>query len=128
MSKIKKVKLLFDSLIKQDRHEFPSEGYKLTKSPESDILKRGVYLILHGRSVLHVGGTPRAKNGIQQRLENHLRGQSSFTKAYFNKDGSRLRKGCSFKYLPIHNDSELRAFVEHYAIGMLCPKHIGKGI
>jgi len=75
---------------------------------------------------MHVGSTPWAKRGIAQRLRDHLAGRSSFTAKMFNRDGSRLRNGYTFRCLPVQNDRH-RALLESLAIGQLCPKHIGHG-
>jgi hypothetical protein len=84
--------------------------------------------------VLHVGGTPRAKRGIFQRLSNHLHGQSSFTNnsQFLKQHGgptlkdryTYVREHCTYRCLAIEND-RLRALLEAYAIGHLCPDHIG---
>lgn len=88
---------------------------------------RGVYLILSPRGdVLHVGSTPRAANGIRQRLYGHLRNGSSFVKVYMKNDGERLRGGYQFKYVVVRSPRQ-RALLEAYSIGQLLPKHIGTG-
>jgi hypothetical protein len=83
--------------------------------------------------VLHVGQTYRARRGLHQRLANHLHGQSSFTikSDYLEQRGSTikgrcawLRKHCKYRYLVIKKH-RLRALLEAYAIGHLCPDHIG---
>lgn len=96
-------------------------------------IKKGVYIIRNkNKEILHVGQTPRAKEGIKQRIKNHLLGQSSFVYRYFKGDGNQLRKkNCYFQFLVIDNnskaDSRKRALLESYAAGFLCPKHIGTG-
>jgi hypothetical protein len=60
------------------------------------------------------------------RLANHLHGLSSFTKHYLEGKGSKLRQGYSYRCLPVKN-LRRRALLEAYAIGCLCPKHIGLG-
>jgi len=116
-----KVHILFKKLIIQPEKWFPKNGYKLEATTN-----KGVYIILKGKEVLHVGSTPRAKKGILQRLCNHLRGQSSFTGKYLKGNGSELRAGYCFKCLPVE-DNRTRVLLENYAIGVLCPKHIGEG-
>jgi hypothetical protein len=120
----KEVEGLFIELMHAQQESFPEAGKrKALAAPD----KRGVYVI-YDRSgrVVHVGGTPRGKSGLAQRLENHLHSASTFTKNYspLNGDGSRLRDGYTFRCLPVSND-RLRAFLEAYAIGHLCPAHIG---
>lgn len=115
-----KVKEVFRNLISQRIHTFPPSG-RLPAEITSD---QGVYIIYRkdGR-VLHVGRSSRGKRGVFQRLNNHLAGQSSFVESYFKRDKSRVR-ACGFRYLPVKND-RLRALVEAYATGVLCPAHIG---
>jgi hypothetical protein len=126
---IKKVKAKFNELKRSPQYRFPDRGG--LKAPN----QRGVYVIYGPRKeTLHVGGTPRGRRGICQRLSNHLYGQSSFTiKSLFLKrhGGRTLRKRyhyvrahCTYQCLRIRND-RLRALVEAYAIGCLCPDHIG---
>lgn len=102
--------------------EFPEKG-GVKKSN-----KQGVYIIYKDKKkVLHVGKTNRAKNGINQRLTNHLYGNSSFTINYLKNEGRKLRKKCySFKFIEIKDDKE-RAYLEALLIGSLCPEHIGTG-
>ena len=116
------VKILFGQLINSKEDLFP-EPRKKIPAPN----KRGVYIIYSPKGkVLHVGRTPKARNGIAQRLRDHLNANSSFTNKYLKRDGSKLRQGYKFKYLVV-SDPRLRAFLEAYAIGYLCPAHIGLG-
>ncbi|MEX0859377.1 MAG: hypothetical protein WD017_00400, partial [Cucumibacter sp.] len=87
--------------------------------------EQGVYAI-HGTAdeVLHVGCTYRGKRGMYQRLRNHLQAASSFVDEYFDNDGSPLRNGCGYRFLAVE-DSRMRILLEAYAIGSLCPAHIG---
>ena len=118
----KRIENKFNSLIESIPTSFPLQREKL-EAP----IQKGVYIIQSRKgSVLHVGNTPRAKNGISQRLKNHMAGSSSFTNAYFDGDGSKLRGDYQFKYL-IVDDARERALLEAYTIGRLCPKHIGTG-
>ena len=113
---------LFNELINSKDYLFP-EPHKKINAPN----KRGVYIIYSPKGkVLHVGCTPKAKNGIAQRLRDHLNANSSFTNKYLKRNGSRLRSGYKYKYLVVSNP-RLRAFLEAYAIGNLCPAHIGLG-
>jgi hypothetical protein len=118
----KTIRKRFETLIGARLHSFPKERGRLD-APKL----RGVYIIYDPRQkVAHVGTTPRGKGGIHQRLTNHLYGQSSFAKKCFKGDGSELRDGFSYRCLPVEDD-RLRALLEAYAIGYLCPKHIGLG-
>ncbi len=117
-----RIRQLFDALQERTPIRFPAAGGKL-KAPK----RRGVYVIYGPKGrVLHVGMTPRAKNGIFQRLRDHLAGRSSFTREKYGRDGSRLRNGCSFRCLIVASARQ-RALLEAYAIGALCPWHIGDG-
>lgn len=115
------VQELFKELCAQPKHLFPQHRESLS-APQ----KPGVYVIRKGGIVLHVGRTLRGKEGLRQRLKNHLHGSSSFTDKYLNGRGATLRKGHSYQCLPVGN-SRQRALLENYAIGTLCPKHIGLG-
>jgi hypothetical protein len=86
---------------------------------------QGVYVIYNARGkVLHVGRTPKGAKGLHQRLSNHLHGASSFTIKYLEGHGARLRRGGTFRYLVVASP-RLRALLEAYAIGSLCPAHLG---
>jgi hypothetical protein len=127
---LKRVRAKFDELLRSPMHLFPAPRRQFT---ETD--KRGVYVIYSPRGeVLHVGGTPRGQKGIRQRLANHLHGQSSFThkSEYLWRHGGRtlkarytfVREHCRYRCLAI-KDERLRVLLEAYAIGHLCPDHIG---
>jgi len=119
----KQVRVLFRALCNSQERLFPPSRGKLdvTHLP-------GVYVIYDPRGrVVHVGSTPRGKHGLAQRLKNHLYGASSFVEQYLGGKGSRLRQGYSFSCLTV-SDQKLRAYLEAYAIGNLCPDHIGLGV
>ncbi len=105
-------------------HNFPTKGYT------EDIgvpTKQGVYVIYDPNGIaVHAGRTQRAQRGLEQRLNNHLLGQSSFVKSYLSGKGSTLRLGYTFRYLVI-DDARTRALLEASAIGSICPLHIGLG-
>lgn len=114
------VKSLFSHLMASPIEQFPKLRGKLNaeKSP-------GVYVIYSPEGkVLHVGRTPSAREGIAQRLRNHMSGSSSFTKKHLKGAGHTLRDGCYFRQLAVHDDRQ-RALLESYAIGCLCPEHLG---
>lgn len=122
ISQSQKVQLLFAELCKQPLQQFPRSREQL-EAP----LEPGVYVIHKGKKVLHVGRTHRAKGGIYKRLKDHLYGSSSFTDKYLKGNGATLRKkGYTYQFV-IVKDAKTRAFLEAYAIGMLCPEHIGLG-
>jgi hypothetical protein len=86
-----------------------------------------VYLLFDASGdVAHVGRTTRARAGLFQRLRAHLAGRSSFVTAFLKGRRSKLRRGYSFSFIEIQ-DARLRALVEAYATGVLCPRHIGTG-
>jgi len=122
VSERQKVKELFKALCKQPMLQFPQARRKL-EAP----LKPGVYVIRKGGIVLHVGRTLRGKGGLHQRLKNHLQGNSSFTNDYLHGKGATLRKGHTYQSLVVKYP-RLRALLEAYATGKLCPKHIGLGV
>ena len=101
--------------------QFPQERQQLEAPSEP-----AVYVIRKEETVLHVGRTLRGRDGLHQRLKNHLHGSSSFTDKYLKGNGAALRKGYTYQFLVVE-DARLRALVEAYAIGRLCPKHIGLG-
>jgi hypothetical protein len=121
-SEFSKIQKLFKALRGTQICSFPKLHAKLDASKN-----RGVYVIMNSRSTVeHVGSTPRAKHGIQQRLRDHLSGRSSFTRNRFSGKGSKLREGFKYRYLEVRNQRK-KALLEAYAIAHLCPKHIGLG-
>ncbi len=116
------IKILFDKLCRQLKRPFPR-----FRQPLDAPLKQGVYVIRKKETVLHVGRTLGGRNGIHQRLKNHLHGSSSFTKKYLKGKGATLREdGYTYQYRVLE-DPRKRALLEAYAVGTLCPKHIGLG-
>jgi hypothetical protein len=119
---------LLNDLIRRPSYEFPKDG------PMKDVgvsAKQGVYIIYSPKdspkdSIVHVGRTQRGRGGLQQRLDNHLYGQSSFADEYLKGQGKKLRRGYKFRYLVVKN-ARRRALLEALAIGKLCPKHFGLG-
>ncbi len=118
------IEKLFDTLCKQPMHQFPKTHQRLDAP-----CKHGVYVIRKNSVVLHVGRTLHGKNGLCQRLKNHMHGSSSFARKYLKGDGSILRKPqYTYQYLVAMNKrARARALLEAHAIGILCPKHIGLG-
>ena len=118
------VEALFKELVEAPQEKFPRfpAGLKASK-------RRGDYIICdrRGRAV-HVGRTPKAKEGIAQRLRDHMHGQSSFGRTYLKDDGSRLwREEFEFRWIVVPS-GRYRALLEAYAIGRLCPVHLGLGL
>jgi hypothetical protein len=119
----KNIEALFRKLMGAKRKSFPKAGNAID-APR----RQGVYVIYSpaGRP-LHVGCTPRAKHGVRQRLQDHLSNRSSFTTKYLKGRGDRLRrKGYCYCCWIVKNPRR-RALLEAYAIGRLCPAHIGHG-
>jgi hypothetical protein len=118
----REIENLFRKLCDQPRRSFPQEHQRLDAP-----LRHGVYIIRKGEAVLHVGRTLRAKDGLHQRLTNHLHGSSSFTEEYLKGHGEILRgTQYTFQYLEVP-DQRKRALLEAYAVGQLCPVHLGLG-
>ena len=102
----KKLPRMFGQLMDAPRRKFPRAHERLDAPTD-----RGVYVIYdpRGRPV-HVGGTPRARNGMAQRLRDHLAGRSSFVIKHLKEKPSRLRRGYEFQCLAVC-DSRLRALL-----------------
>ncbi len=120
MSEPEEVQRLLQALISEPLTPFPKRGEKLQCSTE-----RGVYIVYRDDgAILHVGNTPRGKDGLFGRLDDHLHGRSSFSRALFNRKGHLLREGHSYRCLPVEN-AKKRVLLEALAIGVLCPEHLG---
>jgi hypothetical protein len=118
----KTIKAKFGQLLRSQLILFPPSGERLTVP---DL--HGVYIIYTPKDrVAHVGRTIRGKNGLRQRLNNHLHGSSSFVAHALGGRGAKLRERYKFRFIPIEN-SRLRALLEAYSIGQLCPDHLGDG-
>lgn len=121
-TELKLLETHFNILTRSPLMPFPAKRTKLDAPKEL-----GVYVIYDPKGkVVHVGRTPSAEDGLYQRLQNHLDGKSSFTKKYLKGESSLLRNGYGFRYVAIP-DQRIRALLEAYAIGNLCPAHIGLG-
>ncbi|MCA0960208.1 hypothetical protein LCL86_14210 [Muricauda ruestringensis] len=121
MTEPQKIMKLYNDLVQSTIHEFPSFG-KINVST-----RQGVYIVYDNSfNPLHVGKTNGARNGLNQRLLNHVRNQSSFSKLYMQKNKVALRAWGKFQYIELEDDRE-RALLEALTAGLLCPKHIGTG-
>lgn len=119
---LKQIEKLFRKLGSAPCSYFPQRGQTLDVPS-----KHGVYVILDPTSTpVHVGRTVKGKKGLIQRLNNHLHGSSSFTDSYLDGKGSKLRGKYRFKYILVSNP-RTRALLEAFAVGRLCPKHLGHG-
>jgi hypothetical protein len=116
------IEKFFAKLRKQPMRQFPKTHQRLD-APR----KHGVYVIRKKTVILHVGRTLRGKDGLYQRLKNHMHGLSSFARKYLKGDGGILRKPQYTYQYHIVEDKRIRALLEAYAIGKLCPRHIGLG-
>jgi hypothetical protein len=110
-----RIKTLFDQLVSAPLNDFPDRYTKFDAPPEL-----GVYVIFSPLlEVLYVGRTTRTQypgvsgGGLRRRL-----------KTQRQKIG--FEPGSKFRYL-IVIDARERALLEAYAIGFLCPKHLGLG-
>ncbi len=122
------VRKLFAKLRREPLRTFP-EMNKTLDAPGMP----GVYVICcpRGEEVLYVGRTSR----ITRRLKQHMghksgkRSSSSFVKRYgpLGGDGSRLRQDKHMFRCLVVDDARDRALLEAYAIGHLCPAHVGTG-
>lgn len=122
MDEIQQIQGLFNELCRQPECPFPQHHKPLVASSQP-----GVYVIRKQGILLHVGRTLRARGGLHQRLKNHLHGSSSFTDKYLKGTGAILRDdGQTYQCLEVE-DPRQRALLEAYAVGSLCPKHIGSG-
>jgi hypothetical protein len=120
---LEQIAVLFRQLTRSPLKTFPALRQKLD-APD----RQGVFVIFDpkGATVLHVGRTPKGQRGLFQRLRDHMSGSSSFTRKYLNGDGAELRGKYKFRHLAVSNPRR-RALLEAYAIGHLCPAHIGLG-
>lgn len=120
---LKTIKAKLGQLIRSPRIAFPKAGERL-HVPDA----HSVYIIYNPKGrVAHVGRTTRGQRGLRQRLNNHLHGGSSFVIHALDGKGAKLRNGYKFRFIAI-DESRLRALVEAYAIGQLCPEHLGEGL
>lgn len=121
MTEPEKIMELYNQLVDSPQYDFPSNG-KIEISN-----KQGIYIVYNDNNeALHVGKTNGAKNGLNQRLLNHVRNQSSFSKLYMQKENIALRAWGKFKFIEIESARE-RSLLEALTAGLLCPAHIGTG-
>ena len=121
----RRIEILLNNLLNAKLYLFTDADKKLSSSRVP--IKQGVYIIYSPTDkVLHVGRTLRGRRGLQQRLRNHLRGQSSFARNYLDGYGIKLCNGYKFRFMVIENARE-RALLEALATGKLCPEHLGLG-
>jgi hypothetical protein len=111
-----RVKALFEELTRAPLKRFPDRGYDID-APRQE----GVYVIYDPSDrVSYVGRNVRRPTGLVGRLGAHLRGRGSPFRRNI------LRDNYHFRYLIVENP-RLRALLEAYATGCLCPEHIRFG-
>lgn len=121
MSESKKILEQYQQLVNSNFHEIPLIGAL------DACCDQGVYIIFSNKGdVLHVGKTNGGKYGINQRLLNHIRNQSSFSNLYMKKNQIILRNWGKFKFIQVESARD-RALLEALTAGLLCPAHIGTG-
>lgn len=121
MTESETLMVLHKTLVESELHTFPIIGKIKTSN------NQGVYIIYDSNmQVLHVGKTNSAREGINQRLLNHVRNQSSFSKLYMKPNKINLRGFGQFKFIEI-NEGRTRSLLEALTAGLLCPLHIGTG-
>lgn len=122
MSEPQQIEKLLRELDKQPERPFPKPRGKLL-APNT----RGVYVIRNSKGhVMHVGRSHRGKEGLHQRLTDHLAGRSSFVGWHLNGHGATLRKGYTYQYLEVAH-SRRRLLLEYLATVRLSPRHLLTG-
>lgn len=117
-----RIQKLYKRLLNSQPTVFPLAGARLVV-PNT----HGVYVIYSPRgAVLHVGRTVRGTKGLRRRLYNHLHGGSSFANQFLRGKGSKLRGTHKFSFVEVPS-ARGRALLEAFAVGNLCPKHLGVG-
>ena len=113
---------LYNKLCKSKLFSFPEKGKVNVTN------KHGVYIIYGlNNKILHVGMTPYGKEGLNQRLYNHISKTGIFYKAYLKPHNICLRSIGKFRYIEIE-DARVRALLEALTAGKLCPLHFGTGV
>lgn len=121
-SELATVRALYRKLLRAPRLVFPPARASL-EAPNT----HGVYVLRSPRGeVVHVGRTVRGRRGLRQRLTNHLQGNSSFTNHFLHRKGAKLRGSYTYAFVEVAHP-RTRALLEAYAVGSLCPKHLGLG-
>lgn len=116
------IRKLYENLISSQLHIFPTRG-KVKVS-----LLHGVYVLYSfSDEVLHVGMTPYGKDGLNQRLYNHISKTGIFYREYLKPNEICLRGIGKFRYIEV-DDARARALLEALTAGILCPLHFGTGI
>lgn len=121
MKETTEVKDFFEDLLKAQLMRLPSQG------PPKVSSNQGVYILYSVIGVvLHVGRSIRAKGGVNQRLNDHLKGKGSFTREYAYLSKIELREEVPFRFKEVHDDPK-RALVEAFTCRSLCRVHLATG-
>lgn len=122
MNESEEIKLLYKTLVASKYYTFPLLGKMEASS------KQGVYIVYNNnRMPLHVGKTNGGRNGLNQRLHDHVSNRSTFSKLYMQKHKVALRSWGEFQFIEIE-DARVRSLLEALTAGLLCPAHIGTGV
>lgn len=121
MSEADEIMSLHKELIKSEKFIFPVKG-KVNVSKN-----HGVYIIYDPNDiVLHVGMTPYGKDGLDQRLYNHISKTGVFYRNFLQPRGIEMRGKYFFRFIVVEN-AKTRALLEALTAGLLCPEHFGTG-
>tara|TARA_R110002051_G_scaffold13808_6_gene45651 strand:- start:14975 stop:15358 length:384 start_codon:yes stop_codon:yes gene_type:complete len=122
MRECEKIEELFNQLVNSESIPFTNKGERVQVSK-----KHGVYFINYDNKVLHVGNTVSGKGGLDQRLNDHRSGTSSFRNNYLKPNNFKLDSSFYFKFIEVENSRE-RMLLQALTIGKLCPAYIGTGV
>lgn len=107
------IKVLFESLSKEELKRFPSQGTPNVSSSQ------GVYILYSvSGMVLNVGRSISADGVVNQPLNNHINGRSSFTCVYTIQRRIDLRKELLFRFIEVY-DHRNRTLLEVFTFGVI---------
>ena len=113
---------LYNELVASGLCIFPLTGKVNVSS------RHGVYIIYDSENnVLLVGMTPYGKDGLNQRLYNHISKTGVFYRNYLKTRNICLRGTHRFRFIEVDNPRH-RALLEALTAGFLCPAHFGTGV
>jgi len=122
MNESRKIRTLYKELMGSKIYTFPAKGKVNVCN------NHGVYIIYCPQDqVLHVGMTPYGKGGINQRLYNHISKTGMFYREYLKSRNISLRGTYKFQFIEVENP-RIRALLEAFTAGNLCPAHFGTGV
>lgn len=121
MSEPQEILKLHKELIASKKFLFPETGKVIVTN------KHGVYIVYSPKEeVLHVGTTKYGKEGLNQRLTNHISKQGVFYREYLKPREIEMRGTHFFRCIEVSN-SRTRGLLEALTAGLLCPAHFGTG-